>query len=235
MLKVSKNRDGRPEIFYSIQGEGANIGRPAVFLRLGFCNLHCGWCDTRYTWDWSAFSPQEQLMELSCEEAAREILKYGCRYLVITGGEPLIQQEQLRPLCEDLKSRGFDIEFETNGTIAPDRRLLDLVYHWSISPKLSNSGNEPENCEAPECYRLFNSLSSCHFKYVVGSENDFAEVQALAEKYCIPAEKIILMPEASNQEELVKKSRWVVELCKASGCRFSTRLHILLWGNERGK
>src|SRR5512139_1018185 len=120
MLKVSQNRDGRPEIFYSIQGEGANIGRPAVFLRLGLCNLHCSWCDTRYTWDWQSFNPQEQLLEISCEEAAREILKHNCRYVVITGGEPLIQQEQLRPLCEDLKSRGFDIEFETNGTLVPN-------------------------------------------------------------------------------------------------------------------
>jgi 7-carboxy-7-deazaguanine synthase len=235
MLKVSKKPNGLPEIFYSIQGEGANIGRPAVFLRLGLCNLHCSWCDTKYTWDWSSFKPEEQLLDVPWEEAAQEILKYGRNYLVITGGEPLMQQEQLLPLCDNLKSRGFDIEFETNGTIIPDRRLLDLVYHWSVSPKLSNSGNDISVCESAACYRFFNSLSSSHFKYVVRYESDFSEVQALAGRYGIAAEKIILMPEATGRQELLKKSRWVAELCQTSGYRFSTRLHILLWGNKRGK
>jgi 7-carboxy-7-deazaguanine synthase len=235
MLKVSKKGDGLPEIFYSIQGEGTNIGRPAVFLRLGLCNLHCSWCDTKYTWDWNTFKPEEQLLELPWEELAREILKYNRHYLVITGGEPLIQQEYLLPLCENLKGRGFDIEFETNGTIIPVPRLVDLVYHWSVSPKLANSGNDRSLSEAANCYRFFNSLSACHFKYVVRNQADFAEVQDLAGKYNIASEKIILMPEATDREELLKKSHWVVELCQASGYRFSTRLHILLWGNERGK
>ena len=55
MLKVSRKPDGSPEIFYSIQGEGANVGKPAVFLRMGLCNLKCSWCDTKYTWDWEEY------------------------------------------------------------------------------------------------------------------------------------------------------------------------------------
>jgi 7-carboxy-7-deazaguanine synthase len=235
MLKVSKKGDGRPEIFYTIQGEGFNIGRPAVFLRLGLCNLHCSWCDTKYTWDWSNFNPDEHLLELSWEEVGREILKYNRNYLVITGGEPLIQQENLLPLCEDLRSRGFDIEFETNGTIIPDGRLPDLVCHWSVSPKLPNSGNDRSISESSACYRFFNSSNSCHFKFVIGNQTDISEVQELARKYNIASEKIFLMPEAIGREELITKSRWVVELCQVSGFRFSTRLHVLLWGNERGK
>ena len=81
MLKVSKNAEGRPEIFHSIQGEGANIGKPAVFLRLGFCNLKCTWCDAKYTWDWTTNKAKEQLVELSLEEIEREILNYNCKYL----------------------------------------------------------------------------------------------------------------------------------------------------------
>lgn len=235
MLKVSRKPDSGPEIFYSIQGEGANTGKPAVFLRLGLCNLKCTWCDTRYTWDWNTYEPEEQLLELSREDVEQEILKYNRPYLVVTGGEPLLQQDQLLPLFESLKGRGFDIEIETNGTIIPDRRLLNLVYHWSVSPKLRNSGNIPSVCESAECYRLFNSLSSSHFKYVVRDEADFDEVQSLVNRYRLVDGKIILMPEATNREELLKKSLWLVELCKSSGYMLSTRLHILLWNDERGK
>jgi len=235
LLRVSKQPDGHPEIFYSIQGEGVNIGKPAVFLRLGLCNLACTWCDTKYTWDWEEYDPKEQIIEMPLEEVEREILGYNCKYLVITGGEPMIQQGQLVPLLERLKNKEFRIEIETNGTIVPSPKLANLIDHWSVSPKLENSGNLLSSREVPEGYRFFCELSSSHFKYVIQNEDDFAEVQSIVQKYNLPAERIVLMPEAKDKETLVKKSRWLVELCKAQGYLFSTRLHILLWGNERGK
>jgi hypothetical protein len=78
-------------------------------------------------------------------------------------------------------------------------------------------------------------MTSSHFKYVIQNEDDFKEVQTLAANYNLAVEKIILMPEAQSREELLGKSRWLVELCKAQGYRFSTRLQTLLWGNERGR
>jgi 7-cyano-7-deazaguanosine (preQ0) biosynthesis protein QueE len=235
VLKVSRKPDGHPEIFYSIQGEGVNSGKPAVFLRLGLCNLKCTWCDTKYTWDWSTYNPEEQLVAMPLEDIEQEILRQGCQYLVVTGGEPVIQQDRLIPLLERLKSRRFFLEVETNGTIAPDQCLLDLVDHWSVSPKLRNSGNPQSLREVPACYRLFAGMTSSHFKYVIQNEDDFKEVQTLAADYNLAVEKIILMPEAQSREELLGKSRWLVELCKAQGYRFSTRLQTLLWGNERGR
>ena len=235
LLKVSKQPDGRPEIFCSVQGEGVNIGKPAVFLRLGLCNLACTWCDTKYTWDWEEYDPKEQIIEMPLEEVEREILGYNCKYLVVTGGEPMIQQSRLMPLLENLKNKEFFIEIETNGTIVPDQKLVNLIDHWSVSPKLQNSGNSQSSREVPECYRLFAGITSSHFKYVIQSEDDFKEVQTLADKYDLVPEKIILMPEAQNRVDLLDRSRWLVELCKAQGYLFSTRLHVLLWGNERGK
>ncbi len=61
MLKVSVQPDGNPEIFYSIQGEGVNIGVPTVFLRLALCNLKCDWCDTKYTWDWDHYEYEKDV------------------------------------------------------------------------------------------------------------------------------------------------------------------------------
>ena len=120
MLKVSRQPDGHPEIFCSVQGEGVNIGKPAVFLRLGLCNLKCTWCDTKYTWDWDNYNPKEQLVEMPLEDVEQEILRHNRKYLVVTGGEPMIQQDQLIPLLEHLENNGFFIEVETNGTIVPD-------------------------------------------------------------------------------------------------------------------
>jgi 7-carboxy-7-deazaguanine synthase len=233
LLKISRQPDGQPEIFYSIQGEGVNSGRPAVFLRLALCNLACTWCDTKYTWDWDNFDRREQITIMHFEDIEGQILKYPCEYLVVTGGEPMIQQSQLIPLLGRLKSKGFLIEIETNGTIVPRQDLTSLVDHWSVSPKLANSGNVASSREVPEAYRFFVELSGSHFKFVIQNENEFAEIQDTILRYRIPCEKIVLMPEARSREVLLDRSRWLVELCKKNGYLFSTRLQVLLWGDMR--
>jgi 7-cyano-7-deazaguanosine (preQ0) biosynthesis protein QueE len=234
VLKVSRKPDGRPEIFYSVQGEGVNIGKPAVFLRLGLCNLACTWCDTKYTWDWNNYNKKDHIIEMGVEEVEREVLRHSPKFLVLTGGEPMIQQNQLIPLLGRLKHRAFFIEVETNGTIMPSEKMVDLIDHWSISPKLNNSGNPLSSREIPDSYRFFAGLSSSHFKFVVQNENDFDEIQPLMSKYHLTPDRAILMPEAQSRAGLIERSEWVVELCKRTGCIFSTRLQILLWGNQRG-
>ena len=234
MLKVSRQPDGQPEIFHSIQGEGLYAGRPAVFLRLALCNLACVWCDTRYTWDWEHYDQRKEITALSLDEAEEAIRRYRCRNLVVTGGEPLVQQRSLAPLLERLKGGGFWIEVETNGTIAPGKKLLGVVYHWSVSPKLENSGNPRPSRENPRALRLFRDLSSSHFKYVIEKADDLAELQAVMERYEIPPDKIVLMPQAQDRDTLLERSRWLVDICKGEGYSFSTRLQVLLWGNRRG-
>jgi organic radical activating enzyme len=234
LLKVSRQPDGSPEIFYSIQGEGLNAGKPAVFLRLALCNLACIWCDTKYTWDWQHYSSGEQITEIPINEVQQQILKFSCAYLVVTGGEPMLQQKQLTPLLSYLKKENFHIEIETNGTIIPDPEVCGSVDHWSVSPKLQNSGNSSLSREIPEAYQFFSNLASCHFKYVIQNEDDFLEVQNSTQKYGIIRGRTFLMPEAQNTEILLERSRWLVELCKSHKYLFSTRLQILLWGNRRG-
>jgi len=234
LLRVGRQPDGRPEIFHSIQGEGVYAGRPAVFIRLALCNLACVWCDTRYTWDWERFDQGREVTMVSVDEAEREIRRYRCSNLVVTGGEPLVQQKSLTPLLECLKARGFWIEIETNGTIVPGRRLLDIVDHWSVSPKLENSGNPRPSRENPDAYRLYRDLPSAHFKYVLEKADDLSELRAVMDRYEIPPDRIVLMPQAQDRDALLERSRWLVDICKSEGFLFSTRLQILLWGNRRG-
>ena len=119
MLRVSRQPNGQPEIFFSVQGECPATGNPSVFLRLATCNLACSWCDTKYTWDWSQHDYAKEVASLDTPEVEQRILSSECRSLVITGGKPLLQQSELAPLVVKLKAREFRFEVETNGTIVP--------------------------------------------------------------------------------------------------------------------
>ena len=235
MLRVSKQPDGRPEIFYSLQGEGPTAGTPSTFLRLATCNLACSWCDTKYTWDWEHYDYDQEVVILDTSEVADLIKELACRRLVITGGEPLLQQRELAPLVAALKSEDFQIEVETNGTIVPQPDLVAEVDQWNVSPKLSNSGNHVERRDVPEVLNMFGQLPTAYFKFVVEEPHDLNQVRDLRETYGLSNQHIVLMPQGQTAEVVNRRSQWISEACIKEGFRFSTRLHILLWGDERGR
>lgn len=227
--------DGKPEIFSSVQGEGVSAGVASTFVRLATCNLRCSWCDTAYTWDWSRFDRAEQTMELSVDAIAEDVLSRAPRNVVITGGEPLIQRRQLLPLITRLKAAGLRIEIETNGTIAPgELAQSEGVDQWNVSPKLRHAGNEGLDRLPENVLREFASRPNAFFKFVVQQESDLAEVEALREQFVIPPERVVLMPEGTTAAQLNARSPWLAETCAERGYRFSSRLHILIWGDKRG-
>ena len=235
MLKVSRRSGGEPEIFHSIQGEGVSMGVPSVFLRLATCNLTCRWCDTKYTWDWRNFDYQTEVVELDVDEIQRRVCVFDCSHVVITGGEPMLQQADLEPLVETLVAQDYTMEMETNGTIVPNPGMLRHVGQWNVSPKLRTSGNTPEQREIPLALETFAQMPGAYFKFVVTAESDIDEVCALRERYQLTPDRVLLMPEGRTREALEKKSSWLSEACVRHGFRFTTRLHILLWGDERGR
>lgn len=232
-LLLSRMADGKPEIFSSVQGEGVSTGLASTFVRLATCNLRCAWCDTAYTWDWSRFDRAEQVMELSVDAISEDVLAHAPRNVVITGGEPLIQRRQLLPLVSRLKTAGLRLEIETNGTIAPGE-LSEGVDQWNVSPKLRHAGNEGLDRLPSDVLRDFAARENAFFKFVVREESDLAEVEALREQYGIPPGRIVLMPEGTTAAQLNARSPWLAETCAQRGYRFSSRLHILIWGDKRG-
>ncbi len=111
------------EIFYSIQGEGAFSGTPAVFVRLAGCNLSCDFCDTDYSLKFFA----------SVDEVLAQVREHGgdCPMVILTGGEPLVQRETL-DLIDALRADGRRVHIESNGTIFTE--LRDDVW-LTVSPK----------------------------------------------------------------------------------------------------
>ena len=133
------------EIFHSLQGEGLLAGTPSVFIRLAGCPVGCVWCDTKYAWD------ANEGEELPIPEIVNKIVQWPCRYVVITGGEPMVNP-QLPDLARALKERNKHITIETSGIKFIAGLVCDLM---SVSPKLSNSGakNRSAPCLQKQCCR----------------------------------------------------------------------------------
>ncbi len=221
------------EIFYSLQGEGFLAGIPSVFVRLAGCPLHCRWCDTKYALSESAGQNYD------IGEIVEKVQKWPCKYVVITGGEPMISPE-LSQLAQQLKGLNKHITIETAGIAYLPDLACDLM---SISPKLSNSTPaEPKLADIHEDSRLDTAVLrelidnyQYQLKFVIDSQDDLAEIQQTLKKTGnINSEKVMLMPQAATRQEFLSKSEMVADLCKRTGFIFCHRLQILLWNNQKG-
>ena len=220
MLNIARLKSA-PEIFYSLQGEGTRCGTPAVFLRLAGCNLACKWCDTKHSWS----------NGISCtvEDTAARIAAYHAPALVITGGEPLLQQPALEKLLALLPANVF-VEVETNGTLIPTQTLASRINQWNVSPKLSHAGNSGTEAHNPDALLFFSRLHHAWFKFVVQSEADWPAIAALG----LPSDRIILMPCATTRAALEAARLTVVDMCLHHRVRLGDRLHLTLWDNKKG-
>jgi len=249
-MKLARLGDG-PEIFHSLQGEGVSAGCPAVFIRASRCNLHCVWCDTDHTWNfqgtpwphrkdsqpgYAKFDRGRETFEASPAEAAARLLQFDCRRVVITGGEPLLQQEDFLEMIHELRRHRPDalFEIETNGTRAPLPELANEIHQFNISPKLANSGVPRELRLIDAAIRALAALPQSWFKFVVSEPTDLAEIDEFLSEFGIEAGRVILMPEGRDAASLEARTAWLAGECLKRGCRCGDRLHVRLWGDQRG-
>lgn len=250
ILKLAKLGDG-PEIFHTIQGEGVSAGTPAVFVRTSRCNLHCVWCDTDHTWNFEGTAwPHEKdhqpgyqkhrKEDVTCrvlpEEAAQLVLSHQCPRIVITGGEPLLQEAALLEMIRHIRRKmpGAEFEVETNGTRMAGADFKKLIYQFNISPKLSNAGMSESMRIHPKVMQSLLHHPNAWFKFVVQSDEDLQEIKQLEQEVGIPRTRILLMPEGRTPQEMNESAVWLAELCRRDGYRYCDRLHIRLWGDRRG-
>ncbi|PAW64364.1 MAG: hypothetical protein B9S36_02690 [Verrucomicrobiia bacterium Tous-C2TDCM] len=251
-MKLARMPDGAPEIFHTLQGEGRGAGRPSVFIRSSLCNLHCQWCDTDYTWNWTdtphrherdsdpsyqKFQRGEQIVDLSTAEITAILSRHDCRNYVFTGGEPLIQEKSWLELMAALDGDGRPrphFEIETNGTLLPGTAFLDRIDQLNVSPKLANSGVAEELRLKPGTMKILATTGKTDFKFVIGSQEDLDEVLALIEPASLPRDRVFLMPKALNVAELEANQSKVAAMALSHGLRYSDRLHLRLYGAKRG-
>ena len=260
------------ESFISIQGEGLRTGRPTLFIRLSGCNLRCVFrnsagkvtscCDTPYasfegSFAEGKYTDDDVIKMLTNNPQVKDV--------VITGGEPLLNQVSLAEFIKKLREvRDFTLTIETNGTIVPSDYLLEQVDLWSTSPKLASSTptvkdgkkygvteaqckyhnmhriniialatmlSEGHDCQlkfvytGPECIEEINEISSEITDYQTNHNMDVVNVN----------DYIMLMPEGITSKAIIGKSDEVVNVCIEHGWTYTSRMHILIWGNVKEK
>lgn len=219
----------------TLQGEGPSCGQQALFVRLSRCNLSCPSCDTPYTWDWSRFDIVAETRRLTISEILRWALSHPTRLVVITGGEPLLQQNLLVSLITALAVAGRRVEVETNGTISPTPVLTEVVHRFNVSPKLSsfaghvNAGRRIN----PETLRALTATGRAVFKFVATSIADLDEIAELQHRFDL--QPVWVMAEGTDSGRLLAAMRDLADEVVGRGWNLSPRLHVLLWGDTRGR
>jgi len=212
------------EIFYSVQGEGKNVGVPTIFIRTATCNLSCDFCD-------SSYASREQGKSLTQEAVLGHLSDYSCKNVCLTGGEPVFQQD-FGALVKNLLVLGYNIEVETNGTLRPPMFcLFSSKIQWNVSPKLSNSGNALDCSIQKDLLTVYN-LTNHIFKFVIGNHSDFVEASDLIRELGLI--NVYMMPQGITDKDLKETSLWLVEQCKKYDYNFSPRLHVWLWEGKGG-
>lgn len=200
-------------IFATLQGEGIYAGAPAVFIRLGGCNLTCKFCDT----DFDNFSdlPLDKIIEKVAERAKNNAGERARKLVVITGGEPL--RQNISPLCEELINQGFKVQIETNGTLY--RQLPDGV-DIVCSPKNTSGTYAPIRGDLlPHISAIKFIISASHEKY-----QNAAEVGQ--SKYNIP---VFLQPmDEGDTDKNHTNQKHALKLAMEHGYHLSLQLHKIL-------
>lgn len=213
---------------------------------------HTG-CDSYPSWDtrFKHLSPMMSIPQIV--DRFEELLpngKFKDIHLVITGGEPLLPrwQKAYVELFEEIKSRNMKLRyvtFETNGTQKPDPKLLSfcwdntkIEFTLSMSVKLSCSGESVSTRINEDVIRKWYDrkevgISNLYYKFVVNRKEDFDEIDEVVKTIGIDL-PIYIMPVGGTSETYQMNEKWVAQECLKRGHRFSSRLHINLFGNSWG-
>lgn len=206
------------EVFFSIQGEGTRAGRPCAFVRLTGCPLRCVWCDTAYAFHAGAARDEDELLA--------ELLRFPCRLVQVTGGEPLSQPAAF-PFVTRLIDAGFEVVVETSGHVpigALDPRavtVLDVKAPGSGESRRMDWGN------------LDLLKPGDELKFVIADRRDYEWSRALVLERRLPERCAVLFSPVHGVLDPGRLGRWILD--DGLGVRLQVQLHKYLWpGVERG-
>lgn len=246
--------DDIADVHLCLQGEGRDVGTPAFLIRTTGCNMNCQFkdsvCDSAYT-SWRPESGRYSLKDIEDLILTNPQIKYA----FVTGGNPSFKPSLLQAIVNLLKKHNLYIALEDNGTLFYPFSGIDFV---TLSPKLSNStpkvgsivkdvvfeGGEYVVTEQDrikhEKYRTrYESMKrwiqnyDYQLKFVVSEREQLDEIECLIKEIGADKDRIYLMPEGINRQQLDSRRQRLVELCIEKGYKFTDRLHIVTYGNKR--
>ncbi len=207
------------ELFYSIQGESSYLGRPCAFIRLTGCNLRCTYCDTQYAFNEGA--------EMSIAEVLQHIDSFPTRLVLITGGEPMLQ-ESVHELFEKLLERNYTVLLETGGQVSLAQ--VDPRVHKIMDFKCPSSGMESHNDYSNVDYLTRND----EVKFVVADRRDFDWACDVIRKFSLGARAgEILFSPVFGKLPHADLAEWVLHC--GIPARLQIQLHKIIWPHiQRG-
>ncbi|MCK5024572.1 MAG: radical SAM protein [Thermoplasmata archaeon] len=205
------------EIFHSIQGEGATMGIPTVFVRLTGCNLDCEWCDTEYA--------KTEGKKFTIGQILAEVDKFRCNQICITGGEPMCQSETPK-LIDKLLGAGYLVTLETNGSINLEELECSPILMISMDIKCPSSGQ----ADKMDFSNMENLGPTDQLKFIISGQEDYDYAKGIIQKYQPTCVIIMTVVDGTNLKELVE---WVLQ--DKLDVRVLPQLHKIIWGNERGR
>lgn len=210
------------EIFYSIQGEGTRTGFPCVFVRFQGCELRCTWCDTPYALD---IKQKEKIMSLN--DIINSVANYDCKYITLTGGEPLIQIN-ISSLIDALIEKEYLVAIETNG-----HQNIKNINHKAIimlDIKAPSSGMSKFNY-----FDNFNYLKPIdEIKCVVSNRDDYDWLkEIILERNLLNRINALNISPAFGILEMKELAEWILQ--DNLNARIQLQLHKYIWEpNQRG-
>lgn len=206
------------EIFYSIQGETTRVGLPCVFVRLTGCDLRCVYCDSEY-----AFHDGSRM---NADEIERAVALHGCRFVTITGGEPLLQEEVF-PLMRRLADAGYDLQVETSGAV--DVTPVDPRVRVILDIKTPASGM----LDRMDWKNIGRLRPGDEVKFVLMGRDDYDWAVNLLREVRLPDGVPTLMSPAHGRLDPRDLAEWMKT--DALPARLQLQVHKYIWGpQERG-
>jgi len=204
------------EVFYSIQGEGKWTGFPNIFIRTTGCNLRCSYCDTKYAY--------EQGIEKTIQEITKEIKKYNCKKICITGGEPLLQEDIIE-LIKHLLNCKYSVIVETNGSlkIDPLKDKKKLIISLDIKTPSSKMHEKM-------FLKNINILTKKdQIKFIITNKKDFEYAKKIIHKFKPKCDVFFQPVWKTNSERLAK---WILK--DNLEIKIGLQIHKIIWGDKKG-